>query len=214
MNDPMVEFDPYGAISTGTTIMAIIYDGGLLIGADSRTTSGQYIADRCADKIDYVHDRIFCLRSGSAADTQTIAKYVRYYVDVHAQELGRPPAVTTAARLFQNFLYQYKDQLSAAIIVAGWDPYKGPQIFQLPLGGAMFESKWSIGGSGSTFIWGYCDSNYKENMSFEQARKFVTEAVSLAMYRDGSSGGCIRLVNVTKDKITREFIKYQDLPYQ
>ena len=40
MNDPMVEFDPYGAISTGTTIMAIIYDGGLLIGADSRTTSG------------------------------------------------------------------------------------------------------------------------------------------------------------------------------
>ena len=37
--------------------------------------------------------------------------------------------------------------------------------------------------------------------------------MSLAMYRDGSSGGCIRLVNVTKDKITREFIKYQDLPY-
>mgnify|MGYP001807952487 CR=1 FL=1 len=29
----------------------------------------QFVADRCADKIDYVHDRIFCLRSGSAADT-------------------------------------------------------------------------------------------------------------------------------------------------
>lgn len=60
------KFEP---ISTGTTIMAIIYDGGLLIGADSRTSSGSFVADRAADKIDYVHDRIFCLRSGSAADT-------------------------------------------------------------------------------------------------------------------------------------------------
>lgn len=30
-------FEP---VSTGTTIMAIIYDGGLIIGADSRTSSG------------------------------------------------------------------------------------------------------------------------------------------------------------------------------
>ena len=44
--------------------MACTYDGGVLVGADSRTTSGTYIADRVADKLDYVHDRIFCLRSG------------------------------------------------------------------------------------------------------------------------------------------------------
>lgn len=49
--------------------MAVIYDGGVLIGADSRTTSGTFIAHRAADKLDFVHDRIFCLRSGSAADT-------------------------------------------------------------------------------------------------------------------------------------------------
>ncbi len=45
--------------------MACVYDGGVLVGADSRTTSGTYIADRVADKLDYVHDRIFCLRSGN-----------------------------------------------------------------------------------------------------------------------------------------------------
>jgi len=58
-----------GEISTGTTIMAVTYDGGVLIGADSRTSSGAYIVDRAADKIDLIHDKIFCLRSGSAADT-------------------------------------------------------------------------------------------------------------------------------------------------
>lgn len=41
MNDPFVSFNPYGGpVSTGTTIMAVIYDGGVLIGADSRSTSG------------------------------------------------------------------------------------------------------------------------------------------------------------------------------
>ena len=39
--DPMVHFNPYGAPeTTGTTIMAVVYDGGVLIGADSRTSSG------------------------------------------------------------------------------------------------------------------------------------------------------------------------------
>jgi 20S proteasome subunit beta 1 len=47
-------------ISTGTTIFAAVYDKGVLIGADSRTTSGAFIADRCSDKLDYVHDKIFC----------------------------------------------------------------------------------------------------------------------------------------------------------
>ncbi len=34
------------------------------------------------------------------------------------------------------------------------------------------------------------------------------------MSRDGSSGGIIRLVNITADKNEREFIDYKDLPYK
>jgi hypothetical protein len=32
------------------------------------------------------------------------------------------------------------------------------------------------------------------------------------MARDGSSGGVIRLVNITKDKEEREFVSYNQLP--
>ena len=38
-------------------------------------------------------------------------------------------------------------------------------------------------------------------MTLEEAKKFVTTAVSHAMSRDGSSGGCCRLVAITKDEI-------------
>ncbi len=41
MNDPFAKQNPNSeAETTGTTIMALIYDGGVLLGADSRTTSG------------------------------------------------------------------------------------------------------------------------------------------------------------------------------
>lgn len=50
--------------------MAVSFAGGVVMGADSRTTTGSYIANRTSDKITFVHDRVACCRSGSAADTQ------------------------------------------------------------------------------------------------------------------------------------------------
>lgn len=34
------------------------------------------------------------------------------------------------------------------------------------------------------------------------------------MRRDGFSGGICRMVNVTKDQVTREFFDYQSLPFK
>ena len=45
-------------LTVQTTIMAVEYDGGVVMGADSRTSSGSYIANRVSDKITYVHDKV------------------------------------------------------------------------------------------------------------------------------------------------------------
>lgn len=37
-------------------------------------------------------------------------------------------------------------------------------------------------------------------------------ALSLAMARDGSSGGCIRMCVITQDKVERHFIPGNELP--
>ena len=64
--------------------MAVQFDGGVVLGADSRTSTGAYVANRVSDKLTYVHDRILCCRSGSAADTQAVADIVHYYLQLHA----------------------------------------------------------------------------------------------------------------------------------
>merc|ERR1711970_278632 len=108
--------------------MAVEFDGGVVIGADSRTTSGAYIGNRVTDKLTKVHDTIYCCRSGSAADTQAIADIEAYQLDVHSMNEGKPPLVRTAASLFKNMCYEYRDSLSAGILIGGWDAVKGGQV--------------------------------------------------------------------------------------
>lgn len=192
--------------------MAVKFEGGVVVGADSRTTTGSYIANRATDKLTPVHDKIYCCRSGSAADTQHIASYVRYYLDAHAVEIGELPKVKTAAALFHKLCYSNKNALLASIICAGWDPVDGASVYAIPLGGTLVKQPWAIGGSGSSYLYGYCDSTYKEGMSKEECLKFVRNALSLAMSRDGSSGGVIRTLVITKDSNERTVVPGNKLP--
>lgn len=42
---------------------------------------GQMVSSRASDKITKITDNIYCLRSGSAADTQTVASYTNNYLN-------------------------------------------------------------------------------------------------------------------------------------
>lgn len=193
--------------------MAMTYDGGVVMGADSRTSTGNYVANRVSDKLTAVHDRIYCCRSGSAADTQAVSDIVRYYLESHTMEIGHAPMVKTAAALFQEICYNNKDRLMASIICAGWDEKNGGSVFALPLGGALVKQDWAIGGSGSTYVYGFIDANYRRNMTKEECQEFVAKAISHAMARDGSSGGVVRLATIDKSGVERHYIPGNRLPY-
>lgn len=44
------------------------------------------------------------------------------------------------------------------------------------------------------------------DMTEEECHAFVTKSVTLAIGRDGSSGGCVRSVTITKDGTKRGFL--------
>ncbi|KAG6833723.1 Proteasome subunit beta type-6 [Tephrocybe sp. NHM501043] len=201
-----------GEVNLGTSIMAVQFEGGVVIGADSRTTTGSYIANRVTDKLTHVHDRIYCCRSGSAADTQAVADVVHQGLQMYSQTAGEAPSVLHAASLFQKVCYENKDALSAGIIVAGWDKEVGPSVYNIPLGGGLFRQPWAIGGSGSTYVYGYCDATYREGWGRDETVNFVRNTLALAMSRDGSSGGVIRMCVITEDKVERLFVPGNELP--
>ncbi len=100
-----------------------------------------------SDKIEPIHKRIFCLRSGTSAHTQKIAQLCRLFISRMASELEQPPPVYAAAKVMQSYIYNYKSFMSAAMICAGWDPYQGPQLYTVPLGGTIVKENIATGGS-------------------------------------------------------------------
>ena len=200
-----------GEANLGTSIMAVTFKDGVILGADSRTTMGAYIANRVTDKLTQIHDTIYCCRSGSAADTQAVADIVKYYLQLYSSQLpsGEKPSTKVAASIFQELCYNNKDMLTAGIICAGYDERNKGTIYQIPIGGSMHQLEYAIAGSGSAFIYGWCDEHYKPDMEKQECVQFIRTALSEAIKWDGSSGGVIRMVVLTANGVER-LIFYPD----
>ena len=198
------------AIATdGTTLVSLVYDGGVTLGCDGRSSSAILIGHRMSDKLEPLHQYIYCQRTGVSAHTETVAKYARYFIDAHVAETGELPLVDTAASIVQSIFYNNRKYLRGSMLVGGWDPVEGPQLFDCNHG-AKIPKKLAWNGSGSYVILGYMDKNFKENMSKAEAFEFIKEAISLATFRDSSSGGSIRIVDITKDGKERHYISQND----
>ncbi|RRT51236.1 hypothetical protein BHE74_00048658 [Ensete ventricosum] len=81
--------------SLGTTIIGVTYDGGVVLGADSRTSTGPIELQKKLGEI-------------FAADSQVISDYVRYFLHQHTIQLGQPSTVKVAANLVRLLSYQNK----------------------------------------------------------------------------------------------------------
>jgi 20S proteasome subunit beta 1 len=123
------------------------------------------------------------------------------------------PTVKTAAHLMRRLIYQNKDQLQAGVIVAGWDPVHGGGVYTITLGGSCLELPFATGGSGSIFVSGLLDAEFKHGMDKDQARVLAKKACSHAMCRDGSSGGVIRTVVITSEGVDRDYTPGNTLPF-
>ncbi|KAJ9507170.1 hypothetical protein QJQ45_004832 [Haematococcus lacustris] len=198
----------------GTTIMCVSYKGGVILGADSRTSTGSYIANRTTDKITPLADNVYILRSGSAADTQAVASYVQLYIAQSQAENNAPITVRAAAHMAMQMAYGNKDMLQAGLIVGGWDKEEGPAVWAIPLGGTLVSGPTAATATtdtgadmeaSSAYIYGFCDKYFRPDMSEAEAKDFVVRAVGHAMARDASSGGCIRTVTIDANGARRDF---------
>lgn len=158
------------------------------------------------------------MRSGSAADTQVVATFVKYHLHQHRMELAsggmdvQEPTVQAAASLVKLIVYQNRANLTAGLIVAGIDKSKGSQIYQV-VEGTIFDRDIALAGSGSVWISSLADRLYEPNMSKEQAIQLAQTLVTHAIHRDGSSGGICRWTVIDEvDGTTEGCLGVHNLP--
>lgn len=185
------------ATSTGTTIVGTIFNGGIVLGADTRATEGPIVADKNCEKIHYLAPNMYCCGAGTAADTEFTTALISSKLELHRLSTGRPARVVTAMTMLKQMLFKYQGNIGAALVLGGID-VTGPQLFCIYPHGSTDKLPYVTMGSGSLAAMAIFESRWKNNMNREEAIELVKDAIEAGIFNDLGSGSNVDVTVITK----------------
>jgi 20S proteasome subunit beta 2 len=187
---------------TGTTIVAVVYKDGVVLGADTRATAGTEVAEKNCEKIHYLAPNLMCCGAGTAADTEMITQMIASQLELLRMNTHSPSRIITACTLLKRRLYRYQGHISAALILGGCD-LNGPAVYQIAPHGSTAKSNYTTMGSGSLAAMAVMESSWKEDMTEAEAVQLVQRSIAAGIFNDLGSGSnvdlCIVRTDGTKD---------------
>jgi proteasome beta subunit len=190
-------------VKKGTTTLGFIFKDGVVLATDSQSTSA-YVESRYERKLHQITDSIALTTAGVVADLQFLVRLLR--VEAKLYEMGNGKITTKAlVTLLSNIMHSNRYfPLIAAMVIGGYDE-NGPSIYSIdPYGGLGTGEKYFSTGSGSPLAVGVLESQYKENLSEEQAVNLAKTALNAAIQRDIYTGGKRLFIAVIDKKGYRE----------
>ncbi len=115
---------------TGTTIVGVVFDQGVVLGADTRATEGPIVADPDCLKIHYLSPNIYCCGAGTAADTEFVTQMVASELELHRLNTKRESRVSQVEARLTSHLFRHQGHIGAALIVGGVD-VNGPALVNI-----------------------------------------------------------------------------------
>ena len=183
---------------TGTTIVGLVYENGVILGADTRATEDMIVADKNCSKIHYIAPNIYCCGAGTAADTEMTTQMISSSLQLHRYNTGRTTRVATANRMLKQYLYRYQGYVSAALVLGGVD-CNGPHLYSIHPHGSTDKLPYVTMGSGSLAAMATFESGYKPNMKKQEAMQLVRDAIAAGIFNDLGSGSNVDLCVIEKD---------------
>lgn len=178
------------AKKTGTTICGMVYDGGVVLGADTRATNGTEVAEKNCRKIHYIADNIYCCGAGTAADTDKTTELISSQLELLRMDTHSSSRVVTALTLLKRMLFRYQGKIGAALVLGGCD-INGPHVYQVYPHGSTGKLPYSTMGSGSLAAMAVFESSWREGMNEAEAVALVQRAIGAGVFNDLGSGSNI-----------------------
>ena len=183
------------AKTTGTTIAGIVFKGGVVLGADTRATNGEEVAEKNCRKIHYVADNMYCCGAGTAADTDQTRAVVASQLELLKMDMHLPHSTSlrlkTAVTRISRPLFRYQGHISAALILGGVDKAEGPQLYSIHPHGSSMRFAYTAMGSGSLAAISVLESSWVPDMTEADAVTLVQRAIQAGIFNDlGSGSNC------------------------
>jgi proteasome beta subunit len=196
--------EPPFELKTGTTTLGLIAKDCVILASDQRATMGYLIANKAAQKIYKITNRIGATIAGSVADAQSIMELLRAESKLFEIQRGRPMRVKALTRLLSNIMFQSRGTYLLQSLVGGYDD-EGPQVFYTDFIGSVLPDKFTATGSGSPVALGVLEAEYEDNLPKKKAIELAIRAIAAAIERDAATGNAILVSVIDKDG-------YQEVP--
>ncbi|GLZ79092.1 proteasome subunit beta [Actinorhabdospora filicis] len=188
-----------GAQPHATTIVALAFDGGVIMAGDRRATQGNLIASRDIEKV-YPSDSYSLVGiAGAAGIGIEMAKLFQVELEHFEKIEGTPMSLrgkaNRLATLVRGNLGAAMQGLAVVPLFAGFDldavePATVGRIFSYDVAGGLYEEREYDGiGSGSLFARSALKKLYRPGADARSALRWAVEALYDAADEDSATGG-------------------------
>jgi proteasome beta subunit len=179
----------------GTTIVAAICDGGVIMAGDRRATSGSMISQRDIEKV-FRSDEYSCVGVSGVAGigvdlVRLFAVELEHYEKLEGRSLSLEGKANRLAGLVRANLSAAMQGLVVVPLLAGYDEEtQRGRIFGFTVDGGKFEEqRFASIGSGSVFARGSLKKLYRDGMSVPDVVLVLMQALYDAADDDSATGG-------------------------
>lgn len=193
-------------VRKGTTTVGIVCRDGLVLAADRRATMGNLIADKKAQKIYAITDKMALTTAGNASDAQLLVKLVKAEISLKRLRTERAPNVKEAANLLGGMIYANIRRMSmipgiSHFLLGGIDD-DGFHMYDLFVDGSVtLCDDYVSSGSGSVMAFGVLETLYKKDISVKEGVPLAVKSINAALQRDIYTGSGIDVVTITKEGV-------------
>lgn len=184
----------------GTTTVGVVCRDATVLATDTRAIAGGYfIAHKHVKKIQKIDDHLAMTIAGAVADAQNVVDTIRYYSSLYRLDKRTPIPVRAAARLASNIFFSARlFPYIADVLVGGFDQ-EGPSVYNIDLLGSLTEAKFVSTGSGSPVAYGVLESEYREDLTLDEAVEVAAKAVIAAIKRNAGTGDGFDIAVITRE---------------
>ncbi|CAJ0573027.1 unnamed protein product, partial [Mesorhabditis spiculigera] len=149
------------------------------MGADSRATAGNIIADKHCEKVHKITESIYACGAGTAADLDQVTKMLSSNLRLMELNTGKKARVITAMRQAKQHLFNYQGYIGAYLLIGGVDP-TGPHLYECTANGTTMHKEFAAQGSGSYAAISILERDFKPKMTEAEAKDLVQRALHAA----------------------------------
>ncbi|KAH8333969.1 hypothetical protein KR059_004974, partial [Drosophila kikkawai] len=185
----------------GTTAVGFVYQGGIVLCADSKVTQGNVILSKIMLKALPVGDHIMATVAGASADCSFWIRTLAWESRLHELKYGEPLSLLAAATIISNVSLDEWDNgrnLYMGMILAGMDE-SGPGLVRINCDGFIVRGTLFAVGSGSERALEILNTGFDFDLSDQQAFDLGFRAVCHASIEDAYTGGSVSLHHMVKN---------------